>query len=45
MPKLAPLRRTQTWRLEKRMAEPSRWKEEDGSAVEEAKQKVLAEVL
>ena len=45
MPKLALLRRTLTRRLEKGMAEPSLWKEEDGRAVEEAKQKILAEVL
>ena len=42
--KVTALRRTLTRLLERRMAEPSRWKEEDGTAVEQAKQKILAEI-
>ena len=41
---VAALRRALTRLLEKRMAEPSRWKEEDGRAVEQAKRNILAEI-
>ena len=37
------LRRTLTRLLEKRMAEPSRWQEVDGRAIEQARQQILAD--
>ena len=41
--KVTGLRRTLTRLLDKRMAEPSRWREEDGRVVEQARQEILAE--
>ena len=42
--KVADLRRSLTRLLDKRMAEPPRWTEEDANAVEEAKRKILAQL-
>ena len=42
--KVGGLRRSLARQLDKRMAEPSRWNEEDDEAVEKARQKILAEV-
>ena len=40
----AKLRSSLTRLLDKRMADPSRWTEEDGNALEEVKGQILAEV-